>query len=143
MKVPCKQQVINKIHIDCLTIQFNANYFVLCFVHVAKSLQLCPIFVTLWTVAQQAPLSMGFSRQEHWSGSSFPSPGGLPKPGTELTSFMSPALAGSFSNTRSPCFVHLSDMVCCGVTIIACASRFCFLTGCTATISGPRKHSRG
>ena len=42
MKVPCKQQVINKMHIDCLTIQFNANYFVLCFVHVAKSLQLCP-----------------------------------------------------------------------------------------------------
>ena len=40
-------------------------------------------FVTLWTVAHQAPLSMGFSRQEYWSGLPFPSPGDLPDPGTE------------------------------------------------------------
>ena len=39
-----------------------------------------------WTVACQAPLSMGFSRQEYWSGSPFPSPGDLPDPGIELTS---------------------------------------------------------
>ena len=39
------------------------------------------LFVTLWTVACQAPLSMEFSRQEHWSGLSFPSPGYLPIPG--------------------------------------------------------------
>ena len=38
-------------------------------------------FVTLWTVARQAPLSMGFSRQEYWSGLSFPSPGDLPNSG--------------------------------------------------------------
>ena len=38
-------------------------------------------FVTSWTVAHQAPLSMGFSRQEYWSGLSFPSPGDLPNPG--------------------------------------------------------------
>ena len=37
--------------------------------------------VTLWTVAYQAPPSMGFSRQEYWSGFLFPSPGGLPYPG--------------------------------------------------------------
>ena len=37
-------------------------------------------FVTLWTVARQASLSMGFSRQEYWSGLSFPSLGNLPKP---------------------------------------------------------------
>ena len=36
-----------------------------------------------WTIAQQAPLSMGFSRKEHWSGLAFPSPGGLPDPGIE------------------------------------------------------------
>ena len=36
-----------------------------------------------WTVAHQAPLSMGFSRQEYWSGLSFPSPGDLPDPGIE------------------------------------------------------------
>ena len=38
-------------------------------------------FATLWTVAHQAPLSMGFSRQEYWSGLPFPSPGDLPDPG--------------------------------------------------------------
>jgi len=40
--------------------------------------------VTLWTVAHQAPLSMAFSRQEHWSGLPFPSLGDLPDPGIEL-----------------------------------------------------------
>ena len=40
-------------------------------------------FVTLWTVAQQVPPSMGFSRQEYWSGLPFPSPGDLPNPGIE------------------------------------------------------------
>ena len=39
------------------------------------------LFVTPWTVAHQAPLSLGFSRQEHWSGLPFPSPGDLPYPG--------------------------------------------------------------
>ena len=38
------------------------------------------LFMTLWTVAHQAPLSMGFSRQEHWNGLPFPSPGALPNP---------------------------------------------------------------
>ena len=45
---------------------------------VAKS---CLTLVTLWTVASQAPLTMGFSRQEYWSGLPFPSPGDLPNPG--------------------------------------------------------------
>ena len=42
--------------------------------------------VTPWAVARQAPLSVGFSRQEYWSGSPFPSPGELPDPGIKLTS---------------------------------------------------------
>ena len=42
------------------------------------------LFVTLWTVACQAPLSMGFSRQEHWSGLLCPPPGDLPNPGIKL-----------------------------------------------------------
>ena len=41
------------------------------------------LFVTPWTVAHQAPPSMGFSRQEYWSGLPFPSPGDLPDPGIE------------------------------------------------------------
>jgi len=45
--------------------------------------------MTPWTVAHQAPLSIGFSRQEHWSGLPFPSSGDLPDPGIKL---MSPAL---------------------------------------------------
>ena len=43
--------------------------------------QSCPTLAILWTVARQAPLSMGFSRQECWSGFPFPSPGDLPDPG--------------------------------------------------------------
>ena len=48
-----------------------------------KSLSRVRLFVTLWTVAHQAPLSMEFSRQEYWSGLPFPSPGDLPDPGIE------------------------------------------------------------
>ena len=50
-------------------------------------------FETPWTMACQSPLSMGFSRQEYWSGYPFPSPGDLPNPGIGPTS---PALAGGF-----------------------------------------------
>ena len=46
-----------------------------------KSLSRVRLFVTPWTVAHQAPLSMGFSKQEYWSGLPFPSPGELPNPG--------------------------------------------------------------
>ena len=48
-----------------------------------KSLSRVQLFVTPWTVAHQAPPSMGFSRQEYWSGLPLPSPGDLPDPGTE------------------------------------------------------------
>ena len=56
----------------------------------------------LWTVARQDPLSMGFSRQEYWSGLPFPSPGHLPGPGIEPVPFASPALAGGFFTTMPP-----------------------------------------
>ena len=54
-----------------------------------KSLRYVQLFATQWNVAYQAPLYMGFSRQEYWSGLPFPSPGDLPNPGIEL---WSPAL---------------------------------------------------
>ena len=54
------------------------------------------LFATVWTVARQAPLSMGFSRQEYWSGLPFASPGDLPDPGIKPASLMSPTLAGGF-----------------------------------------------
>ena len=49
-----------------------------------RKLSSVQLFVTPWTVAYQAPLSMEFSRQEYWSGLPFPSPGALPDPGIEL-----------------------------------------------------------
>ena len=54
---------------------------------------------TLWTVAHQASLSMGFPRQEYWSGLSFPSPTDLPNPGIESASL---AMAGGFLTTEPP-----------------------------------------
>ena len=56
---------------------------------------------TLWTVAHQASLSMGFSRQEYWSGLPCPPPGDLPDPGIELAFLMFPALAGRFFTTST------------------------------------------
>ena len=53
-------------------------------------------FTTPWTVARQAPLFTGFSRQEYWSGFPCPPPGDLPNPGIEPTSLVSPALAGRY-----------------------------------------------
>ena len=60
-----------------------------------------PLFGTPGTVARQAPLSVGFSRQEYWSGLLCPPPGGLPDPGIEPTSLTSPALAGGFFTTST------------------------------------------
>ena len=56
-------------------------------------------FATPWTVACQAFLSIGFPRQEYWSGLPLPSLGNLPNPGTEPTSS---ALAGGFCTTEPP-----------------------------------------
>ena len=61
-------------------------------------LSLVQFFVTLWTVAHQVPLSMGFSRQEYWSGLPCPPPGDLSKPEMEP---MSPALPGGFFTTST------------------------------------------
>ena len=63
---------------------------------VAKS---CLTLTSSWTVACQAPLCMGFSRQEYWSGLPFPSPGDLPDPGIEAES---PALQVDSSPTEPP-----------------------------------------
>ena len=58
----------------------------------AKSLQSFRLFVILWTRVNRAPLSMGFSRQEYWSGLPCPSPGDLPDLGSEPMSPVPPAL---------------------------------------------------
>ena len=66
-----------------------------------KQLSHAGLFVTLWAIAYQAPLSMGFSRQDHWSGMPFPSSGHLPDSGIEPTSPASPALSGRFFTTSA------------------------------------------
>ena len=62
-------------------------------------LSLVPLFVTPWTIACWAPLSMRFPRQEYWSGLPFPSLGDLPDPGIEP---VSTALADGFFTTEPP-----------------------------------------
>ena len=64
-----------------------------------KLLSLVRLFVTPWTVDHQAPLSMGFSRQEYWSEFPFPSPGDLPNPGIEPRS---PALQADALTSEPP-----------------------------------------
>ena len=58
--------------------------------------------VTPWTIARQALLSMGFSRQEYWSGLPFPTPRDLPAPAIKPGSLVPPALAGRFFTTEPP-----------------------------------------
>ena len=77
----------------CLRRSKNAIYVAV------QSLSRADSLVTPWTVAHQAPLSMGFSRQEHWSGLPCPPPGCLPDPGIEHTSSV---LAGEFFTTEPP-----------------------------------------
>ena len=65
----------------------------------STTVQRLQLFVTSWTVAHQAPLSMGFSKQEYWSGLTRPPPGNLPDLGMEHEPPVSPALqAGSFTS---------------------------------------------
>ena len=78
------------------------------------------LFATPWTVAHQAPLSMEFSRQEYWSGLSFPPPGDLPNPGIKLES---PALAGSVFTTELPgklryIFHYISQRIKCAISVM-------------------------
>ena len=74
---------------------FSTTYYVLS--HFSR----VQLFATLWTIAHQAPLSMGFSRQEYWTGLPCPPPGDHPDPEIEPLSLMSPALAGGFFSTST------------------------------------------
>ena len=81
--------------------EVSFNYVLLC------ELSSIPLFATLKTIAHQASLSMGFPRQEYWSGLPFPSPGDFPDPGSELTP---PAVVSRFFTTEPPgksIYVHI------------------------------------
>ena len=102
----------------------------------AKSLSRVRFCATLWAVARQAPLSMGFFRQEYWSGLPCPLPGDLPDPGIEPASLTSPALAGRFFNTSGASWEALSTF-----TRLLTHSRFAFQDLCwlrpTGSACGP------
>ena len=74
----------------------------------AKSLQLCPSLYDLMDCSLPGPLSVGFSRQEFWSGFPCPPPGDLSDPGIKPTSVMSPALAGRFFTTSATWEAHIT-----------------------------------
>ena len=80
-----------------------------CFFLCAQTLSCVQLFATPWTVVCQAPLSMGFSGQEYWSGLPCPPPGDLTDPGIEPES---PALAGGFFTAEPPGTVPLIPLVC-------------------------------
>ena len=69
-----------------------------------ESVSCVGLFVPPWTVSQQAPLSMGYPRQEYWTGLPFPPPGDLSDPGIEPVSPAFPALADGFFTTEPPKF---------------------------------------
>ena len=85
---------------------------------VAKS---CLALETPWTIAHQAPLSMGFSRQEYWSGLAFPSPEDLPHPGIKP---MSPALKEIYIYIYLNIYIYVSKHTCTHVCVF---TYVCFL----------------
>ena len=73
-------------------VKHTSRVITIIYVHVLSHFGRVQLFVTPWTLAHQAPLSMGLSRQEYWSGLPCPPPGALPHPGMEARSVESPAL---------------------------------------------------
>ena len=73
--------------------------------------------MTIWTVAHQGPLSMGFFRQEYWNGLLCPPSGDPPDQGIKPTSFTSPTLAGGFCTTSATWEAHIHACVCVCVCV--------------------------
>ena len=93
---PKLDRVLNFQYLQCSVLAFLFKTSIACiyaYMHIVASI------VSLWTVARQAPLSMGFSRQEYWSGLPVPPPEDLPKPRIKPTSLISTALVDRFLTT--------------------------------------------
>ena len=101
------------------------HVFVCVCIH-AQLLNCVQPFVTPLTVTGQAPLSMGFSRQEYWSRLPFPSPGTFPNPEMEA---VSPALAGGFFTTLPPGKPSVCIYVCVYIYVFHCNSHCWLLHG--------------
>ena len=90
------------------------NIYSICLacVHVFSCVQLFVTPRTILYTVRQAPLSMGFSRQEYWSGLPFPTLGDLPDPGMKPVFLVSPKLAGGLFTTESPGKPHILSYIC-------------------------------
>ena len=84
---------------NCILFSLSNTVNLSNYCHAAVTVQLCPTLCKAMDIACQAPLSMGFSRQEYQSGLPFPSPGYLPDSGFKS---VSPVLAGGFFTAESP-----------------------------------------
>ena len=104
--------------LNYIQISSTSHCWFLCMLH-AWVLQSCPMLCDPWTVAYQAPLSMGFSRQEYCSGLLCPPPGDLPDPGIEPVSLTSHILAGRFFITSATWEAHA-----CFLLLLLLLSRF-------------------
>ena len=118
-----------------------------------KSLSRVRLFAPTWTVAHQAPLSMGFSRQEYWSELPFPSPGDLPNPGIKPGSPMLQAdalrseppgklckiVSNSSVNLRFEFEYHFKVVLCCELSALVLCHFFlvCFLTDLKGVFVSP------
>ena len=100
------QRVVAKVKVACA-------YMLSCF----NCIQL---FVILWIVAYQLPLSQGFSRKEYWSELPCPPPGDLPDPGVDPVSLMPLALAGGFFTTGATCEARRYKLVRAKVNSVLC-----------------------
>ena len=101
----------------------------LSFIHLAinKVLSFVQLFVTLWTVVCQASLSLGFSKQEYWSGLPFPSPWDLPDSGIEPGS---PALEADALTSESPGKPQEALYMCIySFSYVLYSFPLCFITG--------------
>ena len=113
------------------------------FAAVVQLLSHVGFFATLWTVAHQTPLSVGFSRQEQWNGLPFPPPGDLPGSGSEPAS---PVLTGGFFTTEAPgkpysgladykLFHHSMNSFREVLTLLAAASHLCHFISLHVTMT--------
>ena len=116
------------------TLSYRLSRLYACMLSCFSHVQFCE---TLWTVACQAPLSVGFSRQEYWSGLPLPPPGDLPNPGVEPMSLMSPALAGRFLTTLAP----LANIFRCCLKHLLYGQRFVTLYRRQGSRPSPRKRN--
>ena len=107
-----------------------------CYVHVLSCFSHVWLFATPWTVAHQAPLSSGFSKQGYWSGWPCPPPGDLPYSEIEPMTLRSPALAGEFFTTSDTwelqCYLHYDIQFGCSVVSNSATP---WIAACQASLS--------